>query len=675
MNKQDNDNFKNNTVKNSQKNNKFFVTTAIDYASGKPHIGHAYEKVCADVIARWNRDIGNEVFFLTGTDEHGQKIVEKAAEINKSAQDFVNIMAPQFKNLLTKLNISNDYFVRTTDDSHKTFVSKMLQKSFDNGDIYKGSYEGLYCVGCEKYVEEEDLLEGNICPDHQKVCESVSEENYFFKLSKYENKLLKFYEESDFLQPKSKALETINRVKEGLRDISISRSKEKLEWGIELPFDSNHVTYVWFDALFNYISALDINNKMDFWPANYHIIGKDIKWFHEVYWPAFLMSVDMEVPKSVFAHGMILDENGHKMSKSLNNTIDPLKFVKKFGVDEFRYYIIAGGSFGEDMNFSEKMFIEKVNNELNNDFGNLVSRVHAMTSKGFSEGISEIGELTEDDKELIKSISIYDEFNSLIQNLEYTKAFNVLWTAIRDTNAYVNKVSPWAEKNEKRLGTIMNVLCSACILFGKYTNCIIPNKTSLLFKQFNVVNNNKFEVEFLSTGHKLGAKENLFERIKLDKPVEKVEAVREGFSKLNLRVGQVCEVSKHPDSDKLYIIVVDLGNEKRQIVSGLQSYYSLEELDNKKVIVVCNLKPAKLGGYESNGMILACGEEVVGLLSSDLDVGTYLKAGDILADNEKVINSKAFKKVEMFGESGKVIYSGKEVSGVSVDKTIDGKVC
>jgi methionyl-tRNA synthetase len=660
------------------KQDKFFITTPIYYASGKPHLGHAYTSIACDVLARWNRDIGKQVFFLTGTDEHGQKIVENAEKINKTPKEFVDLMVPQFKTLLTKLNISNDYFVRTTDDTHKTFVQKMLQKSFDNGDIYKGSYEGLYCVGCEKYVEEDELLEGNICPDHQKVCERVSEENYFFKLSKYEDKLLKFYEETDFLKPNSKAQETINRVKEGLRDISISRSKKKLEWGIELPFDNTHVTYVWFDALFNYISALDTNKKIDFWPCNVHMIGKDIKWFHEVYWPAFLMSVDLELPKAVFAHGMLLDENGHKMSKSLGNVIDPLNFAKKFGVEEFKYFLITGGSFGEDMNFSEKMFVEKVNNELNNDFGNLVSRVHAMTSKPFSEGMPKIGELTDVDKELISSINVFEEFDKLMQNLEYTKSFVVLWTAIRDTNAYVNKVSPWAEKDEVRLGTIMNVLCSACILFGKFTHCIIPSKSELLFKQFNVKNNGKFEVEFLEAGHKLGAKENLFERIKLDKPAVEVEAVREGFAKLNLKVGCVVEVSKHPDSEKLYIIQVDLGAEKRQIVSGLQTLYTLEELKDKKVIVITNLKPAKLGGYESNGMILACEDEEhnCGLLSSDLEVGTNLKVGEDIANNEKIINSKAFKKVEMFGtDNGKVTFSGKEVSGVSVDKKINGKVC
>jgi methionyl-tRNA synthetase len=658
--------------------NKFFITTPIYYASGKPHLGHAYTSIACDVLARWNRDIGKQVFFLTGTDEHGQKIVENAEMINKTPREFVDLIVPQFKTLLTKLNISNDYFVRTTDDTHKTFVQKMLQKSFDNGDIYKGSYEGLYCVGCEKYVEEDELLEGNICPDHQKVCERVSEENYFFKLSKYEDKLLKFYEETDFLKPNSKAQETINRVKEGLRDISISRSKKKLEWGIELPFDNTHVTYVWFDALFNYISALDTYKKIDFWPCNVHVIGKDIKWFHEVYWPAFLMSVDLEFPKAVFAHGILLDESGHKMSKSLGNVIDPLKFSKKFGVEELKYFLITGGSFGEDMNFSEKMFIEKVNNELNNDFGNLVSRVHAMTSKPFENGMPKIGDLTDVDKELISSIDVFSEFDKLMQNLEYTKAFTVLWTAIRDTNAYVNKVSPWAEKDEFRLGTIMNVLCSACILFGKFTNCIIPTRSELLFKQFNVKNNGKFEVEFLEAGHKLGAKENLFERIKLDKPATEVEKNREGFSKLNLKVGQVLTAQKHPDSEKLYIIQVDLANEKRQIVSGLQTLYSLEELKDKKVIVITNLKLAKLGGYESCGMILACEDDnhKCGLLSSDLEVGTNLKCSDEIANNEKIINSKAFKKVEMFGdENGKVSFSGKEVFGVSVDKKISGKVC
>lgn len=658
-----------------EKKNKFFITTAIDYASGKPHIGHAYEKISVDVIARWNRDIGKDVYFLTGTDEHGQKIVEKAEEINKSPQEFVDMITPQFKNMISKLNVSNDYFVRTTDDSHKEFVSSMLQKAFDNGDIYKGTYDGLYCVGCERYYVEEDLNEGNVCPDHKTECQTVSEENYFFKLSKYEDKLLKLYEETEFLQPKSKAQETINRVKEGLKDISISRSKKKLTWGIDLPFDDTHVTYVWFDALFNYVSALNTNDKMDFWPCDVHMIGKDIKWFHEVYWPAFLMSVGLDVPKKVFAHGMILDGDGHKMSKSLGNVIDPIKFSKKFGVDEFRYFLIAGGSFGEDMNFGEKMFAEKINNELNNDFGNLVSRVHAMTSKAFESGMPKIGELSGDDTDLLSKVNIFEKFNTLIQNLEYNKAFDVLWTAIRDTNAYVNKVAPWAEKDLVRLGTIMNVLCSSCVLFGKYASCVIPTKAELLFKQFNVSNDKIFKPEFLSEGHKLGAKENLFERIKFDKPAE-VSVAREGFSKLNLKVGQIVEVAKHPESEKLYVLQVDLGNEKRQIVSGLQTLYSESELQDRKVVVITNLKPAKLGGYESNGMVLACEDENdCGLLGTDLDVGVNLKIGDDVADNDSRINSKAFKKIEMFGKSGKVEWSGKEVSGVSVDKNIEGKVC
>ncbi|NCC71713.1 methionine--tRNA ligase, partial [bacterium] len=338
----------------------FYVSTAIDYASGAPHIGHAYEKIGADVLARWNRNIGREVFFQTGTDEHGQKIVEKAKEEGKEVKNFVDEKVKGFMDLKEKLFLSNDYFIRTTNENHKIIVQKMLQKAYDNGDIYLGKYEGYYCVGCEKYYPEEDLLEGKICPDHKIECAWIEDENYFFKLSKYQDKLLELYKKNpNFISPKFREMEIINRVNDGLRDISISRKKDKLSWGIEFPFDREHVTYVWFDALFNYYTTTEfLNDKKKFWPTNVHIIGKDIMWFHMVYWPAFLMSCNLDLPYRVHAHGMILDENAQKMSKSLGNVIDPFKEIEKFGLDEFRFFLMSLGSFGEDLKYSNREFIE-----------------------------------------------------------------------------------------------------------------------------------------------------------------------------------------------------------------------------------------------------------------------------------------------------------------------------
>ncbi len=463
---------------NSKKEkNYFYITTPIYYVSGNPHLGHAYTSVAADVLARYNRNLGKEVFFLTGTDEHGQKIVKNAEILNLSPKEFVDNLVPKFEELNKKFKISNDFFIRTTNPKHEKFVKEMLKKSFENGDIYKGKYKGLYCVDCEQYYKEDELIDGKLCPIHKKEVSYLEEEAYFFSLSKYQKKLLELYKKNpEFISPKSKANEIINRVKEGLLDVCITRHKSTLKWGIDFPLDKNHVVYVWFDALFNYVSALEINdNFKKFWPADIHIIGKDIMWFHTVYWPAFLMSVGFELPKKVYSHGWWTN-NGEKMGKSMNNVIDPFKMIDKYGLDEFRFFLLSNGSFGDDLDFTEERITNKINNELNNDLGNLVSRIHAMTQKYFDSTIPKHFELNEIDKKLIEKLNFFDEFNFEMKKLQFNQAINILFKAIRETNAYINETTPYKESDVKRLSIIINSLISAVKLFAEYIDRFIPEK-------------------------------------------------------------------------------------------------------------------------------------------------------------------------------------------------------
>jgi methionyl-tRNA synthetase len=666
------------------KQDNFYITTPIFYASGDLHLGHVYTATACDVLARWNRQLGKKVFFLTGSDEHGQKVAKKAQEIGIDPKVYTDSIVKKFQKTLKKMNISFDQFIRTTDDKHKVFVQKMLQKAFDNGDIYKDTYKGLYCVDCEKYYKEEDLLEGQICPDHKKKVDEVEEENYFFRLSKYQDKILELYEKnSDFLSPKSKAQETLNRVKDGLEDISISRSKEKLSWGIDLPFDSTHVTYVWFDALFNYVSALDMNSTVDeFWPANVHVIGKDIMWFHKVYFPAFLMSVGLEVPQKVFAHGWWTVE-GEKMGKSMGNVLDPVKISERFGLDEFRYYMFAISSFGDDLDFSEQGFIDKINNDLNNDLGNLVSRVHTMTFKYFDGIVPKNTKVTEAETELIESLNIFKKFDAFMQDLDFHKALDVLFTAIRDVNAYINKVEPWREQDQKRLASIIASLNFAIKVIGDYMNPFMPEKAERLRKQYNFPLGDFQSLASVGQGHILGEKDNLFQKFKVEKPEVKIEKVeeKEGFAVLNLKVGKILSVEQHPEAEKLYVETIDLGNsDVRQIVSGLKDYYSIEEMTGRYVVVVANLKAAKLRGVKSDGMVLLAENDKgeLGFLESDALIGTCLVCDGVVANNESKIKVDKFFKYELKSLGSHVEFEGKKISvgdhELQVEKQVIGNV-
>ena len=520
--------------------NSYFITTAIDYATGNPHIGHAYEKIASDVIARFERLLQKDVRFLTGTDEHGQKVVQKAQEQSLSPQEFVDRESKKFQDLTKTLNLQNDFFIRTTQENHKQFVQKMLQISYDNNDIYLGTYEGLYCVGCEKYYTEDELLEGNICPDHKKPVLKLEQENYFFKLSKYQDKLLELYEQNPkFISPKHRRDEIINRVKGGLQDISISRPREFLSWGIDLPFDLNHVTYVWFDALFNY-AGYGVQEGV--WPADTHIIGKDISWFHLVYWPAFLMSVGLELPKKVFTHGMVLDEKGHKMSKSLGNVIDPFEEIKTYGLDEFRFYIMQIGSFGEDCRYSREECSQVIETVLNNGLGNLVSRLHTMTQKYCESKIPQLdnNSIVQEDEEMLFAIDIKEEIEGLVKDIEISKIIQVITRVISLLNGYVNKTEPYKEKDITRRNQILAVLHYSIFNLVPYISAIMPQKAITIVEQFNYPQKLHLNLEELPSDIIQSEKIKLFEkaeqpkRSEVKKSKEEQEKRSEGKNNIEL---------------------------------------------------------------------------------------------------------------------------------------------
>lgn len=595
---------------------KFYVTTPIYYPNDIPHIGHAYTTIVADVLARWNRFIGNDVHFLTGTDDHGKKIAEAAEKAGKTPKDFVDELVPKFKEAWEKLGIKYDRFIRTTDKDHEKLVSDMLQKSYDNGDIYLGEYEGLYCTGCEAYYTEKDLVDG-CCPIHKTPAEKVKEESYFFKLSKYQNKLLELYEKNPkFISPQNRRQEIINRVKEGLRDLSISRTS--FDWGIPLPFDKKHVCYVWFDALFNYLTGSGENKK--YWPADAHLIGKDIIWFHTVYWPAFLMSVGETLPKKVFAHGWWTFDN-EKISKSRGKVINIDKLVNITGnKDSVRYFLLRAAPFGDDGDFSEKALIDRHNNELANKLGNLVSRVSGLIEKF---GI----EKTENN--LIKNLN-KEKINSLMENFEFDKALNEIFAFIDSCNEYVQEKKPWETKDKKVLYELKESILKIAELLGPF----IPESSQKITKQFSNKEIKKEAPLFVKVDYH---EEKSPEKQKTNKSEKIVGVMSAGeidfkdWSELDIRVAEVKSVEDIPGADKLYKLNLDVGDlGERTICSGLKNYYSKEDLEGRKIIYFSNLKPRVMMGVESQGMLLAASTDdhsKVSLLKPDAEIANGTRIG------------------------------------------------
>ncbi|MBS3172318.1 methionine--tRNA ligase [Candidatus Woesearchaeota archaeon] len=457
---------------------KYYITTAIDYVNAAPHIGHAYEKILADVLARWKRINNYDVFFLTGTDENAQKNVQAAKETNITTKKFVDLNSKKFIDLCKKLNISNDYFIKTSEKRHFEFAQLIFKKIYDNGDIYKKKYSGLYCVGCEAFLTEKDLVDGK-CPDHNKAPKLIEEENYFFKLSKYEKQILKLVSSSDFIIPEGWRNEIVNRIKnDGLKDISVSRPG--VEWGIDVPIDKEHKIYVWIDALSNYISALDYPNGLKFkkyWPADAHIVGKGINWFHSVIWPALLLSAKIELPKHIWVHGYVTVD-GKKISKSLGNSIDPISLVDKYSVDIVRYTLLKDIPFNQDGDFSEKSLKERNNNELANDLGNLVSRTLSLCEKFYSGKITK-----QKDDGLFKELDLV-KINKYMDKYELHNALEEIWKFIRITNKYVNDKEPWknAEDRELVLYNILEAIRIISILISPF----IPETSDRINKQINV---------------------------------------------------------------------------------------------------------------------------------------------------------------------------------------------
>ncbi len=638
---------------------KYYLTTPIYYPSDNLHIGHTYCTVAADALKKFKKMQGYDVFFTTGSDEHGQKLMQKAHEYGMEPKEYIDHIVENIKALWAKMDIDYDSFIRSTDEQHEKNVQEIFQKLYDKGDIYKGQYEGYYCTPCESFWTESQLGENHTCPDCGRETHLSHEEAYFFRLSKYRDKLLKLYEDHpEFIQPESRKNEMVkNFLENGLEDLSVSRSS--FDWGVKVPFDEKHVVYVWIDALSCYLTGLgygyDNERFNEFWPADVHLVGKEIVRFHTIIWPAILMALDMPLPKQVFGHGWILFDND-KMSKSKGNVVYPEPIIELYGVDALKYFLLREFSFGSDGSFTKEKFMARLNSDLANDLGNLVSRTVSMIEKYNGGIIKRSSAKTEFDENLKNiAVSVKEKVDKEMETYQFSDALEEIWKLIRRANKYVDETQPWVlaknSEDKEKLDNVLYNLAETIRVISVLIYPFITNTSKEIRRQLGIKDQVKWEdaTKFgLLDGEKVIKGDVIFPRLDIEKEIEnlnkankklaekrekdlndwikqagkkhkknekeekstivglgKEEITLEDFEKLDLRVATIESVEDHPNADKLYILNLKLGQEKRTIVSGIKDFYKKEDLVGKQIIIIANLKPIKLRGVESKGMLLA----------------------------------------------------------------------